>query len=210
MPKKPSKFSRSVFVNCPFDAQYRPLLWSLLFTILECDLEPRIASESSDSGTARIDKIKSLIKSCRYSIHDISRIEPVGANKLPRFNMPFELGLDLGCRQFGQKQLKSKKCLVLEKSRYRYQKVLSDIAGCDIKAHREDAKALITQTRNWICENISTGVIAGSMIWERYNIFISLVEEALINSGCTKREIRSMPVPEYLSFVKPWIKANPS
>ena len=131
-------FDHNVFINCPFDADYLPLLRALLFTVIESGFEPRIASEQADSGIVRVDKIKELIQASRYSIHDISRMEPLGDGDLPRFNMPFELGLDLGCRDFGSGHLSTKRCLILERDRYRYQRVLSDIAGNDIQAHGAD------------------------------------------------------------------------
>ena len=34
--------------------------------------------------------------------------------------MPFELGIDVGCRLFGNKSQTGKKCLVLEAEAYRY------------------------------------------------------------------------------------------
>jgi hypothetical protein len=40
-------FSRSVFVNCPFDSEYLPLLRPLLFTVIYVGFVPRIASEGS-------------------------------------------------------------------------------------------------------------------------------------------------------------------
>ncbi len=55
-------FDRNVFVNCPFDDAYLPLLRPLLFVILYVGLTPRIALESLDSGRPRIDKIISLIR----------------------------------------------------------------------------------------------------------------------------------------------------
>ena len=54
-------FSRCVFVNCPFDSEYLPLLRPLLFTIIYVRFMPRIASERSDSGENRIDKIAHAI-----------------------------------------------------------------------------------------------------------------------------------------------------
>ena len=55
-------FNKNVFINCPFDEEYLPLLRPLLFTILYVRLNPRIALESLDSGRPRIDKIVKLIK----------------------------------------------------------------------------------------------------------------------------------------------------
>ena len=38
-------FERNVFVNCPFDPQYLPLLRPLLFTIIYLGLKPRLTDE---------------------------------------------------------------------------------------------------------------------------------------------------------------------
>jgi len=70
-----STFETNVFINCPFDKEYKPLLRALLFVVIDCGFEPRIASESIDSGEIRVEKIKNLIKASRYSIHDLSRME---------------------------------------------------------------------------------------------------------------------------------------
>ena len=84
-------FSRNVFINCPFDPEYIPLLRPLLFTVLFLNYNPRIASERFDSGEARINKICELIKCSRYSIHDISRIRSKKRGEYYRLNMPLEL-----------------------------------------------------------------------------------------------------------------------
>ena len=56
-------------------------------------LVPRATLEIP-GGARRLDRIFDLIKSCRYSFHDLSRVEPdVRRPATPRFNMPFELGL---------------------------------------------------------------------------------------------------------------------
>jgi hypothetical protein len=133
MPTDPAGFEQSVFLNCPYDKEYRPFLRALTFTVLECGFVPRLASDEDDSGVARVEKIKTLIPSCRFSVHDISRMEPLASGDLPRFNMPFELGLDLGCRFYGGGALATKRCLILERDPHRYKAVLSDISGNDIR-----------------------------------------------------------------------------
>jgi hypothetical protein len=132
MAKQPS-FSASVFLNCPFDPEYLPLFEALVFCVIDCGFVPRCALDAPDAGATRIDRICKLVESCSLSIHDLSRVEP--SNGLPRSNMPFELGLDIGCRRFGPRRARRKKCLVLDSQPYRYQKFLSDIAGQDIRAH---------------------------------------------------------------------------
>lgn len=93
-------FDKNIFVNCPFDKDFLPLLKPLLFTIMYCGFNPRIALERLDSGEVRLVKIKELIDSSRYSIHDLSRIKSKGSGEYFRLNMPFEIGLDLGCRLY--------------------------------------------------------------------------------------------------------------
>jgi hypothetical protein len=84
-----------VFINCPFDNDYFPLLKPLLFTLTYLGLHPKI-SETTDSGEVRLHKIKDMMMDSKYSIHDLSRMEPLKPADLPRFNMPFECGIDFG------------------------------------------------------------------------------------------------------------------
>lgn len=55
-------FETNVFVNCPFDEKYLPLLRPLLFTVIYLGLKPRIALEAIDSGELRLTKIVGLIR----------------------------------------------------------------------------------------------------------------------------------------------------
>jgi hypothetical protein len=110
----------------------------------------RCALEADDTGATRIDRVYRLIEECRFGIHDISRIERDTVNNLPRFNMPFELGLFLGARRFGTKPQRGKQCLVLGAERYRYQKYLSDIAGQDIRQHDNEPAKAVGAVRDWL------------------------------------------------------------
>ena len=56
--------------------------------------------------------------------------------------MPFGLGVDIGSREHGSANLKTKQFLILERERFRYQKVLSNIAGNDIKSHEFESFAI--------------------------------------------------------------------
>lgn len=87
--------SSNVFLNCPLDRGYAPLFEVMVFTVYACGFRPRCALEEADSGEVRVDKIARLIRECHYAIHNISRVELDPVHRLPRFNMPFELGLDL-------------------------------------------------------------------------------------------------------------------
>jgi len=143
-------FNENVFVNCPFDEEYLSLLRPLLFTIIYLGFKPRIALEELDSSQPRIQRIIGLITSSRYAIHDLSRLQAREAGEYYRLNMPFELGIDVGCRLFGKGQRTQKKFLVLEAERYRYQAAISDLSNSDIAVHGGDPESIVTEVRNWL------------------------------------------------------------
>ena len=114
-------YAENVFINCPFDDDYLILRNALLFAIFDCGFIPRCTLEEDDSGNVRLNKIQKIISECRFGVHDISRTELDGETQTPRFNMPFELGVFLGAKLFGNKQQKGKVCLVLDRDKYRFQ-----------------------------------------------------------------------------------------
>jgi hypothetical protein len=67
-------FERSVFINCPFDKDYEPILQAILFCVVYIGFHPRIAKENNDSGTMRLDKIRNLIENSLFSIHDLKQV----------------------------------------------------------------------------------------------------------------------------------------
>jgi hypothetical protein len=203
-------FDFQVFVNCPLDEEYRPLLEALLFTILECGLVPCPASHGIDSGRVRIEKIRRLIQSCRLSIHDISRVEPLRSGDLPRFNMPFELGLDFGCRFYGSRRLTTKQCLILERERFRYQRVLSDISGNDVRAHEGDAAMLVSEVRNWLQVTTARDLPSGSRVWQRFHEFTTYLQSSLRAAGFSAKEIDSLEVAELIQRALGWMETTKS
>jgi hypothetical protein len=91
--------SGEVFINCPFDASYRPILDAIVFAVYDLGFVARCALQVDDASQYRLDKILDLIERCRYGIHDISFVAIDVNTGLPRFNMPLELGLFLGCKR---------------------------------------------------------------------------------------------------------------
>jgi hypothetical protein len=87
----PAVRNLKVFVNCPFDDEYLPLLQSIAFAVTACGYEVQLALQDVD-GKVRLDKILAMMSASRLSIHDISRL-PQQPGQSPRFNMPFECGL---------------------------------------------------------------------------------------------------------------------
>lgn len=203
-------FNENVFINCPFDNDYTNLLRPLLFTVVYAGLEPQI-SQTTDSGQQRVNAIQELIIKSKYSIHDLSRVEIKAKKDLPRFNMPFELGLDIGCKRFGGGELAEKRCLILEKEQYRYHQILSDISGNDIEAHKADAQTLVRKVRNWFISQEIQGLPSANVIWTSFNEFESSLEETLRTDGFDQADINEMPKSELIAYIKDWVqgaKAN--
>jgi hypothetical protein len=142
--------TRDVFINCPFDSEYKYFFWAIVFVVIRSGFRPRCALETDDSSENRFDKICNIIKECRYGIHDISRTELDESSKLPRFNMPLELGIFIAAKRFGARAHKVKRCIVLDRQKYRYQKFISDIAGQDIHSHETKLTILIEILATWL------------------------------------------------------------
>jgi hypothetical protein len=207
MASRTPAYGRCVFINCPFDDPYRPILHAIVFAVFDCGFVPRCALEASDGGQVRLEKIVALIRGCRFGIHDISRTEPDAASQLPRFNMPFELGLFLGAARFGEvSKQRRKRCLVLDRERYRFQRFISDIAGQDIEAHRDDPRATIIAVRNWLADNAQASVAprlpGGTSIGRRFGEFQSAFSELL---AAQKLDPGSLTFQDYAHTVSVWL-----
>ena len=201
-------FERSVFVNCPFDDDYLPLLRPLLFTIIYLKLTPRIALERLDSGEARINKITSLITESRYAIHDLSRLRAEKPGEFYRLNTPFELGVDVGCRLFRRGQCSSKKCLILEAERYRYQAALSDISSSDIAAHNNEPQEVVVQVRNWLNHEAKLRAPGPSRVWGAFIDFMAENYSLLVERGFSDGDVARLPISELMTCMHNWCSAR--
>lgn len=203
--KVPPGFERNVFLNCPFDPLYKPLLDAAVFTIQMAGFKPRCALEPSNAGQARLQKIMDILAECRLGVHDISRTE-LSAGKLPRFNMPLELGLDLGCQRYGPGHLTQKRLLILDRSPRRYQRFISDIAGQDIVHHSDKAPQLVRRVRDWLSTESAQGSIpGGAYIYKRYCLFRKDLPRL---SRVMKLSPRQLIFNDYLAVVRVWLEEN--
>ncbi len=192
---------KPVFINCPFDDEYRPLFNAVIFTILRCGYHPRCALEVIDGAATRISKIEKLIEDCPLGIHDISRTELDAVNNLPRFNMPLELGLFLGAKRFGDGSQRRKKCLVLDTAPYRFQMFMSDIAGQDISAHNGDVNEVINRVRAFLnSAKRGNPLPSGNVIRESYDAFLAALPAICAPLGVDPEAL------EYQDFV--WAAAD--
>lgn len=207
-PKRPrtaSRYTESVFVNCPFDREYTGLFDAIVFAVHDCGYVARCALELQDSGTTRLDRLVKLIAACRFGIHDLSRTELDAVNGLPRFNMPLELGLFLGAQHFGANRHRGKVSLILDVERYRYQKFISDIAGQDPAAHAGDPAQAITAVRDWLRDYSSSVIPGGARIVDRYASFRQELPEICRGADL---DPTALTFTDYGGLVTGWLEAH--
>jgi hypothetical protein len=205
MLKKPSDYELSVFINCPFDKDYRPLFEAIVFAVQIAGFKARCSLEADNAGQARLEKIMSIIAECKYGIHDISRTE-LNNKKLPRFNMPLELGIDLGCREFGAILHKDKKLLIMDKKEHRYQQFISDISGQDIKAHNTNLKLIISMIRDWLrTESRNDDIPGGFYMYKRYKVFQKKLPDL---RKALKLDLKNLPFADLSYTMHIWLEEN--
>lgn len=199
-------YSNNVFLNCAFDAGFQKIRNAIIFAIYDCGFVPRCALEEDNSGNVRFEKIKNLIGISKFGIHDISYTKLDKKTKLPRFNMPLELGVFIGASRFGNKNQKNKNCLILDINKYRYQKFLSDIAGQDISAHNNNPAEAIKCVRNWLNSASDRKTIpGGSHILSRYKLFKGDLPN--ICKGASIK-INELTYNDYGVFMSNWLQEN--
>jgi len=198
-------FETNVFINCPFDKEYKPILKAIIFCLIYFDYNP-LLSETINSAESRINSIQYLINNAKYSIHDLSRMKAKRKNELARFNMPFELGMDIGCKRFGSDLHNSKFLLILDQERYRYQQSISDLAGNDIAIHNNEPEKAIRQIRNWLRKLNGTQIdTSANKIWLLYNEFIGDFYQITVEDNLIEDDIDEMPWNEYCEYIRNWI-----
>lgn len=202
-------YKNSVFLNVPFDRRYKRLFEAAVFAIYDCGFVARCAKEDEDSSKVRVEKIYELIAESKYGIHDISRVTLDSKTRLPRFNMPLELGLWLGAKRFGSKNDSMKRALVLDKMEHRYQALCSDISGQDIRAHKNDVDTIITKIRNWLRNSPDYKDVAfpgPEKMVERYAEF-----RAQLSAQCKDQGLnpKNLEFNDYSNLVAGWLKVNP-
>ncbi len=210
MPKSATlPYPSHVFINCPFDAGYKPIFRALVFAIHDCGFIARCAFEDVGAEETRLAKLLRIINESKYGIHDISRVELGTANDLPRFNMPFESGLFWGCLAYGKKEQGNKKIMIIDSIPFRYQQTLSDIAGQDIKAHNDDPKQVVDIIRTWLGNKTPKILPGGEEMWKHYLEFESDLPVICANLHITPDEmISSSYFTTYISVIVTWLKSK--
>ena len=135
---------KAVFLNIPYDHKFKHLYLAYIVGVSALGLVP--FATLGIPGDRRLDRIFSLMQSCKYSIHDLSRVEvDTGPLRTPRFNMPLELGLAIAWQRVGSA---SHSWFVFVSQLRRAEKSCSDISGTDIYIHAAEVRGVFRQLRN--------------------------------------------------------------
>jgi hypothetical protein len=144
VPKR-RKPAAEVFLNIPYDKPFERLFLAYVSGISALGLVPRATLEIP-GGARRLDRIFTFIQRCRYSVHDLSRVQlDPHKPRTPRFNMPLELGLSVAWEKCGEKKHTWFVCESLE---FRLAKSLSDLSGTDPYIHHGNVRGVFRELCN--------------------------------------------------------------
>jgi hypothetical protein len=133
----------AVFLNIPYDNKFDRLYLAYITAVSAVGLLPK--ATVGIAGNRRLDRIATLIESCAYSIHDLSRVQlDRNAPCTPRFNMPFELGLAVVWARANPQH----KWFVFESVNRRLTKSLSDMDGTDPYIHGGTVTGILREICN--------------------------------------------------------------
>jgi hypothetical protein len=201
-------FERSVFINCPFDEEFAPILQAISYCVTDLGFYPRLATENADNAANRLERVIELVRTSKYGIHDLSRCKSIAADEFARMNMPFELGIDHGACRFGGGLLGDKAILILESARYDYQKSLSDIAGWDIHCHDGDHIRAVRHVRNWLVRQAGAENVGPTRILGNYAAFQEWYWERELDAGASEDDIKEYPTVQMIEAMGAWIDAG--
>ena len=135
----------SVFLNIPYDQRFSRLYRAYIVGLVELGLTPK-ATLGIPGGRNQLERIFDLIQTCRYSLHDLSRVElDRTPPPTPRFNMPLELGLAIAWEKLHAGR---HTWFVYETVNRRAQKSISDLNGVDFNIHDGSPEGVMRELRN--------------------------------------------------------------
>jgi hypothetical protein len=167
----------AVFLNIPYDVEFQKLYLAYIVGLSQFGFDPCITS-GIPGGERRLDRVLALIQNCRYSIHDLSRVElSVAPPATPRFNMPLELGMTIAWAKLHPQR---HTWFLWESTPRRLQKSMSDLDGTDPYIHSGTVEGVLSELRNAFVRDISPSV---QNMMAAYRIVEEQIERILAGAG---------------------------
>lgn len=168
-----------VFLNVPYDDRFRRQYLAYIVGLTLLGLNPRATLGIAESDR-RLDRILALIQSCRYSVHDLSRVElDRHPPATPRFNMPFELGLTISWQRLYPSR---HNWFVFESRVRRLQKSLSDLDGTDPNIHGGTVEGVMRELCNAFVRRSGPRPTVPEMM-QIYRRVVGQLDSVLKNAG---------------------------
>ncbi len=145
--------AKSVFMNFPYDDKFDRLLNAIFFAAVCCGFVPRSALEWNEEGGPRLPRIMNGLDTSKYSIHDLSRYQGEGEEKLARFNMPLELGMAVALSHVkNDEQMPHRWLALIPEGDMLLNKVISDLNSYDqnVKTYDGSEKAVVQRVCMWL------------------------------------------------------------
>ena len=85
---------------------------------------------------------------------------------------------------------------------------MSDIAGQDIQAHKNNPRIAIDKVRSWLnARSGRTTIPGGKAIWDHYVLFQKELTSILKREGITRTELETPEYyPDYVTFLIAWLR----
>lgn len=199
-------YEKSVFINCPFDDAFQPLLHAIVLTVAARGFIPRSALESEGQADPRIVRIARGLMESKYSIHDLSRYQGAGAENLARFNMPLELCIALGMRYLKDGTPTGHNWIALVPEHFVHQKFISDLAGFDPPDHDSQPATVIRKVAAWLSmqPDFTPPTPTAKAIFDAFEAYVQQLEVERANAlgtltwpailKCAEVAVAAMPV----------------
>lgn len=139
-----------VFLNYPFDMEFRPLANAIHFAVIAAGLIPVCAKDLSVPDRPRLEMLVDAIVHCHYSVHDFSRSKGEGDSNFARFNMPIEMGMALFHALNTQRR--QHRCAFFVATSHDYKQFVSDLAGLDPNHYDNEELSLVSGVYKWLLD----------------------------------------------------------
>ncbi len=178
---------KNVFIDCPYDEEYLPLLKAVIFTVKACGFQPKIILEHFASVEDRTKKINQLIEESQYCIHDLSKIGATKFGKNQDLRLSGKLIEEIAFHEYYSRIKSQKKnILVLGKDRSSIGvELLSNLADA-FRIHGGNQEEIIKCIRDWFYQSGAKRIKPASTIWVEFNEFMTTLSE--------KKEGKELPL----------------
>jgi hypothetical protein len=136
-----NSLAHRLFLNVAYVRAHNDLILGYIAASTCYGLTPILLTEQPTSNL-RLIRLRELILSCDYSLHDLSylKLERVNEWRVPRFNMPMELGMALALKPL-------ETLWIFEAEPHRLWVSTSDVAGIDPRIHGGEAEGVFREFR---------------------------------------------------------------